>query len=56
MAIDAQCMKIPISLGKVKNTNESEMLIGTSRRENVINPLLFIVVLCGYFQRVYGLI
>ena len=31
-----------------KNTRESDMLIGTSRRESVINPLLLVVVLCGY--------
>jgi hypothetical protein len=43
-------MKIPIShfLGKVKNTLESDMLIGTSRRESVISSLLLVVVLCGY--------
>jgi hypothetical protein len=44
-------MKIPISFfpGKVKkNTQESEMLIGTSRRESVISLLLLAVVLCGY--------
>ena len=43
-------MKIPISRfpGKVKDTRESDMLIGTSRRESVISPLLLVVVLCGY--------
>jgi hypothetical protein len=44
-------MKIPISFfpGKVKKTTqESEMLIGTSRRESVISLLLLAVVLCGY--------
>jgi hypothetical protein len=44
-------MKIPISrfLGKVKkNSRESDMLIGTSRRESVVSPLLLVVVLCDY--------
>jgi len=43
-------MKIPISRfpGKVKKTRESDMLIGTSRRESVISPLLLVIVLCGY--------
>jgi hypothetical protein len=44
-------MKIPISrfLGKVKkNSQESDMLIGTSRRESVVSPLLLVVVLCDY--------
>jgi hypothetical protein len=29
-------------------TRESDMLIGTTRRESVISPLLLVVVLCGY--------
>jgi hypothetical protein len=44
-------MKIPISrfLGKVKkNSWESDMLIGTSRRESVVSPSLLVVVLCDY--------
>jgi hypothetical protein len=44
-------MKIPFSCfpGKVKkNPRESDMLIGTSRREGVISLLLLVVVLCGY--------
>jgi hypothetical protein len=42
-------MKITISFfpGKVKkNTQESEMPIGTSRRESVISLLLLAVVFC----------
>ena len=47
-------MKMTISHfpGKVKkvkkNTRESNLLIGISRRESVISPLLLVVVLCGY--------
>jgi hypothetical protein len=31
-----------------KKPQESGMLIGTSRQESVISPLLLVVVLCGY--------
>jgi hypothetical protein len=45
-------MKISITYfpGKVKKKYiwKSDMLIGTSRRESVICPLLLVVVLCGY--------
>jgi len=47
---DKHCAMHEISRfpGKVKKIRESDMLIGTSRRESVISPLLLVVVLCGY--------
>ena len=49
--LENQGMQITISRfpGKVKkNTRESNLLIGISRQESVISPLLLVVVFSGY--------